>query len=199
MINPRKNLLWVGWIELISDKKRKRRNKQMEDIEKQMEDIENVFERINKKISLFEQNVAFPEFRKYMEIFEQNIVVPAYQRNQKVLKDMIIPINGGKLRKTRFGEFIGSQFESHNNFAINYYGYFKLSSKIVRMVDRAKYIFGSVKTIKTKVIYFNSDYIINEMDNLIKFPDGKTLYRKTILDNYSSFKDFLINLRWKEL
>lgn len=130
----------------------------------------------------------------YLKKFEAEVVLKGYR--EKIfgsLCEFAIPLREGKLSKTAFGKFIGNEFEFDGILSINYYGHFKLSTGILEELEKVQKLFVDVRSIKSKVIYFNS----------IKFESIKSLksvssdLKSELIKGFESFKNELIYLRWK--
>jgi len=125
------------------------------------------------------------DFNEYLKDFESKIVVGGFTSGIFSAKEHVVPLRPGKLSNSEFGQFVGEVFEADDIFAINYYGLYKLSEKIITVSNDAMNIFGTIRSIKCPVVYFNS----------IKFETVKKLSPE-LYENFAEFKKYVVDLRW---
>lgn len=122
-------------------------------------------------------------YSEYLDKFETSISKSILANRN----DEIVPIkNKSKnIIDNEFSKFIGDIFKSDKKIAINYYGYYKLSSEIIDTIEEIAKHFPNIKIVKCPVIFFNS----------IKISDLKKVNRELVKDFYE-FKDYIVKLRW---
>lgn len=124
------------------------------------------------------------DFVKYLDAFENEILLKlAINLNRKAEP---VPVKKRKIHNTEFGKFIGISFDYNEILAFNYYGLFKVSSKIIQMQSRYKKTFPTIKIINSPTIHFSS---IKKEQILQLSP---YLYK-----DFDKFKEYLVKLRWK--
>jgi len=96
----------------------------------------------------------------------------------------IVPLRKRKLHDTDFAEFIGPEFKYDMVLVFNFYGLFKLSNGAKAVVENSKGAFPNIRTMKARVIHFNS----------IKIEHIKELAPE-LLSDFPDFKKFLVDLR----
>lgn len=130
------------------------------------------------------------ELNKEMLIrIENKIILAGFERSLiPCQEDKVIPLRAGRLSSTPFGLFLGKEFEYDSLLAINFYGHFKLSSKIIKAVESVKHIFHGIRSIKAQIIHFNS--IRTEAAKEIAGND------KQLFIDYVEFKRGLLDLRF---
>jgi hypothetical protein len=124
-------------------------------------------------------------FLAYLAAFEERVMIAGVKANAFKFKgDTIIPLRRKKLNGTPFADFVGDSFEHNDVLAFNYYGLVKLSSGAVKIVKENIAVFPNLRTIKSKVLHFNSV----KTEHIRKLaPD--------LLPEFSEFKMFLVGLR----
>ena len=124
-------------------------------------------------------------FTRYLKAFENDFIVDAIER--KVIgKNTLhkVPLRKGKLHPTPFGHFLDTEFDYSVIYAINYFGYFKLSTGLKSVARATEEMFPNLKTILAPVIYFDS---IRKEHLKIVAP--------LLADDFHKFKSFLIKKR----
>lgn len=129
------------------------------------------------------------EFKEFLMNFEKSIVIPGFKKGLFKSNVEIVPINRGRLAKTKFADLIGEAFDCKELLSINYYGLFKHSTKIYDAVESVKHIFGEVKTVKANVVYFNS-IKIKHIEEILGSNEEEWM------KNYQKFKDMVVDNRW---
>ena len=125
------------------------------------------------------------EWTKYLVALETSVMVRGNEEGVfKKKAEEIVPLRKTKLHFTPFANFIGSEFEFGSVLAFNYYGLFKISTGTSKVVAECRVAFPNVRTIKAKVIHFNS----------IKMEHIKEL-APDLLPDFPDFKRFLVDLR----
>lgn len=121
----------------------------------------------------------------YLIQLESLVMVKGFEKGIfKKKAEEIVPLRKTKLHFTKFATFTGSEFEYDKVLAFNYYGLFKISTGISKVVEEGRAAFPNVRTIKAKVIHFNS----------IKIEHIKELAPE-LLNDFPDFKRFLVDLR----
>lgn len=124
--------------------------------------------------------------REYLNQFEKEVIVRGFhQKTFGLVKETTVPLRRGKLANTDLGWFIGDEFYFDKFLAINYYGYFKLSSGIYRVVEESEKIFPGIRSVRAPVVHFNS----------IKIEHVKQL-AAAMMQNFPDFKKLIVDLRW---
>jgi hypothetical protein len=125
--------------------------------------------------------------QQYMQLFEEKVITEGFK--QGIFgdrKEETVPLRSGRFSGSPIERFMGKEFEYGKLLAINYYGYFKLSSEVFRAVDSVKHIFSGIRSAKCPVVHFNSIKI----DHIAKIdPD--------MLQQYDEFKKKIVSLRWQ--
>ena len=125
------------------------------------------------------------KWTKYLVELEQLVMVQGMESGAfKKKAEEIVPLRKTKLHFTPFANFVGSQFKYDKVLAFNYYGLFKISTQTASVVEDCRVAFPNVRTIKAKVIHFNS----------IKMEHIKLL-APDLLPDFPDFKRFLVDLR----
>lgn len=125
------------------------------------------------------------EARKYLDQLEQKVMIKGFEVEVFKKKQLeIIPLRKKKLHDTDFAEFVGPEFVYDSVLAFNYYGLFKLSSGGSKVVDNCKLAFPNIRTMKARVIHFNS----------VKIEHIKELAPE-LLSDFPDFKRLLVDLR----
>lgn len=125
------------------------------------------------------------DYANYLKDFENKIILAGYKEGiLSGSKPQPVPLRPGKLYATNLGQFVGKTFEYDGVLAINYYGFFKLSTGILKRARKVNRIF-KVATAMAPAIYFNSIYgthiaAINE----------------EMLCGWLDFKKYITDLRW---
>lgn len=123
---------------------------------------------------------------EYILQLERRVIIPIFIDGVLPAKYHVVPLSGGKLRSTDFASFVGRSFEYSQLLAINYYGYFKLSTGIIEASSVAAKTFKEIKAVRTPVVFFNT----LKKCHVKKYDEG-------LKDDYRRFKDFIVDLRWK--
>lgn len=128
------------------------------------------------------------DYKKYMTDFEKEVICRGFMDNVFGKRcEEIVPLRFGKMSETQFGSFMGKTFVFNKVLAINYYGYFKLSSQIIVIKNQASKIFGELRSIKSPVVHFNS----------IRIEDVKS-FAPQLFDDFLEFKKYIVGLRWEK-
>jgi len=123
--------------------------------------------------------------KEYLYNLEVKVMLKGYSNNVfKKTAIIEVPLRKKKMNFTDFANFIGSDFEFPEVLSFNYYGLFKISSKTKEIVQQNSTAFPGLRTIKSKVIHFNS----------IRMEHVKELAPE-LLSDFPDFKHFLVNLR----
>lgn len=123
---------------------------------------------------------------KYMIKFETDFIARGFEGGLVGSpKPMIISLRPGKFAGSDLEKFIGRKFICDKLLAINYYGFFKLSSEAYRAIESIKNVFPGIRSIKSPAIHFNSIKIekISEI-------------APHLVGDFVEFKNHIVSLRW---
>ena len=123
------------------------------------------------------------DYKKYLEEIENKVLIP-YSGMITNDKPQIVPLKPGKLDSKPIADFVGSYFEYNGVLAINYYGFYKVSSGILDRIKKINRIFR-VESVMSPIVHFNSVHA-----NHIQLAD------KSLLGEWSEFKKYIAEIRW---
>lgn len=123
--------------------------------------------------------------KEYLHNLEVKVMLKGHIDNVFKKSPLIeVPLRKKKMNFTDFANFIGEDFIYPEVLSFNYYGLFKISSKTKEIVQQNSTAFPGLRTIKSRVIHFNS----------IRMEHVKELAPE-LLSDFPDFKQFLVNLR----
>jgi hypothetical protein len=129
-------------------------------------------------------------FQEYLKKFESSVMVKSYELFNKNRSGLpfhyTVPIRAGSKLK-EFKTTIGTNFEYDDILALNYYGYYKVSSYIMKRVKALNNIFPNIRVVSTPVIFFNAI-----------LPATVEKISPVLSQDFLAFKDELVRMRWGE-
>jgi len=123
------------------------------------------------------------EAKEYLGRFENDIVIAGVAKGIVVPKTSRVPVQNGKLNNTKFGQFLGSNFEYDSKLVIDYYGLLKKSTGFkVRWKALENEV--DVKRLESPVVYFASIKI----EHIVELDESLAV-------DFVGFKKYLVHLR----
>jgi hypothetical protein len=129
------------------------------------------------------------DIKNYLVRFEKEVIAEGFLNSHfKREKKETIPLNGGRVAKTDFGIYLfkmGKAVDTTELITINYYGLFKPSVGILKLVEDGKLLFSTIRSFNSIVIHFSS----------IRPKDIKKL-SPSLFRDFAEFKLVLASKRW---
>jgi len=120
---------------------------------------------------------------EFMERLESGVLIPGVDRG--IFRTTVkAPVRNQKLSKSKFGQFIGAEFEWDKLMVIDYYGVIKRSSGFYSVVKKFADKGIELRSIVSPVAYF-AGIKVEHLSDLA--PD--------LLPDFPTFKRFLVELR----